>query len=37
MNDIAEQLFVCKVPDMTPDGKPTMMKIGYDELLKKFK
>jgi DNA mismatch repair protein MutL len=37
LNDIVEQLFACNVPDITPDGKPTMFKIGYDELMKKFK
>ncbi len=37
MNNLVEQLFACKVPDITPDGKPTIVKLGYDELLKKFK
>jgi len=30
-------LFACSVPHLTPDGKPTLYKIGYDELEKKFK
>jgi DNA mismatch repair protein MutL len=34
---LIENLFACKVPDMTPDGKPTMFLIGFDELYKKFK
>jgi DNA mismatch repair protein MutL len=34
---LVENLFACKVPDVTPDGKPTIFVIGFDELIKKFK
>jgi DNA mismatch repair protein MutL len=34
---LVENLFACKVPDVTPDGKPTIFFIGFDELIKKFK
>ena len=34
---LVENLFACKVPDITPDGKPTIFFIGFDELIKKFK
>jgi DNA mismatch repair protein MutL len=37
MNGLLEGLFSCKVPDMTPEGKPVMMIISYEELIKKFK
>jgi len=37
MTSIIGNLFACKVPDMTPDGKPTLFMIGLDELGKKFK
>jgi DNA mismatch repair protein MutL len=34
---LVENLLACKVPDLTPDGKPTIFFIGFDELIKKFK
>jgi DNA mismatch repair protein MutL len=34
---LVENLFACKIPDQTPDGKSTMYYIGFDELVKKFK
>jgi DNA mismatch repair protein MutL len=34
---LVENLLACKVPDITPDGKPTIFFIGFDELNKKFK
>lgn len=34
---LIENLFACQVPDVTPDGKPTMMIITFDELFKKMK
>jgi len=37
MASVIEQLFACKVPDLTPDGTPTMIFIGFEELNKKFK
>lgn len=37
MTSLVENLFACKVPDMTTDGKPTIFFIGFDELFKKFK
>ncbi|MDP4282528.1 MAG: hypothetical protein Q8867_10330, partial [Bacteroidota bacterium] len=36
-SSLIEQLLACKVPDMTPDGKPTLMMISFEELVKKFK
>jgi DNA mismatch repair protein MutL len=35
--ELIEKLLACKVPEITPDGKPTMFLIGFDELIKKFK
>jgi DNA mismatch repair protein MutL len=37
MEGIIEQLFACKIPDLTPDGNPTMIFISFDDLNKKFK
>jgi DNA mismatch repair protein MutL len=37
INGLVEQLFSCKAPEVTPDGKPVMMVIGFDELNRKFK
>lgn len=37
MEGIIEQLLACKVPDLTPDGNPTMMVISMEYLHKKFK
>jgi DNA mismatch repair protein MutL len=37
MEAILEQLLACKVPDLTPDGNPTMIFTSFDELNKKFK
>ena len=37
MSSLVENLFACKVPEVTPDGKPTMFLIGFEELVKKFK
>ncbi len=37
MNSMVEQLFACKVPEISPEGKPTMMVIPYEEMTKKFK
>ncbi len=37
MNLMVEHLFACKVPDISPDGKPTMILITFEELMKKFK
>lgn len=37
MNSLVEQLFACKVPELTPDGKSTMIKLGFEELTAKFK
>ncbi len=32
-----ENLFACNVPELSPDGKPTMVVISYDDLDRKFK
>lgn len=32
-----ENLFACNVPELSPDGKPTMVIISYDDLDRKFK
>jgi DNA mismatch repair protein MutL len=37
MEGMIEQLFACKIPDLTPDGNPTMIFISFDDLNKKFK
>lgn len=37
MESILEQLFACNIPDMTPDGNPTLIFISFEELHKKFK
>jgi DNA mismatch repair protein MutL len=37
MEGIIEQLFACKIPDLTPDGNPTMIFISFEDLNKKFK
>ena len=37
INSIVESLFSCKVPEVTMDGKPTMVKVTYEELQKTFK
>ncbi len=37
MDALIENLYACKAPGVTPDGKPTMWVISYDELNKKFK
>jgi DNA mismatch repair protein MutL len=36
-NALIENLFACQVPDLTPDGKPTMMVISFEDLFKKFR
>ena len=37
MEGIIEQLFACKVPDLTPGGNPTMIFTSFEDLNKKFK
>jgi DNA mismatch repair protein MutL len=34
---LVESLFSCKVPEVTMDGKPTMVKLSYEELQKTFR
>ncbi|MCX6267137.1 MAG: hypothetical protein NTW16_07245, partial [Bacteroidetes bacterium] len=34
---LIENLFACKVPEVSPEGKPTMLVLSYDELNTKFK
>jgi DNA mismatch repair protein MutL len=34
---LIENLFACKVPGISPDGKPTMLVISYNELNAKFR
>ncbi len=34
---IIENHFACKAPEMSPDGKPTMVILSFDELKQKFK
>jgi DNA mismatch repair protein MutL len=36
MRNLAERLFACASPDLSPDGKPTMAVISVEELDKKF-
>ena len=37
IDTMIENLFACKLPETSPDGKPTMVIISYDEIDKKFK
>jgi DNA mismatch repair protein MutL len=37
VNALIETLFACNVPGVSPEGKPTMLVISYDELNTKFK
>ena len=37
MEGLIEQLFACKIPDLAPDGNPTMIFISFEDLNKKFK
>jgi DNA mismatch repair protein MutL len=37
INSLVESLFSCKVPEVTMDGKPTMVKVSYEELQKTFR
>ncbi len=37
IDSLVENLFSCKVPGLSPDGKSTMWIISYDELNTKFK
>jgi DNA mismatch repair protein MutL len=37
MDSIVESLFACKIPDVTVDGRPTMFRLSYEELMKVFK
>ena len=37
INSLIENLFACLVPDVSPDGKPTMAIFSFDELSRKFK
>jgi len=34
---IIESLFACKAPEISPEGKPTMVILTFDELKQKFK
>jgi DNA mismatch repair protein MutL len=34
---IVEGLFACKVPEISPDGKPTMIILSQEEMMKRFK
>lgn len=37
IDTLVENLFACNVPELTPDGKPTMIKIPFDEIYKKLR
>jgi DNA mismatch repair protein MutL len=37
IDTLIENLFACEAPGISPDGKPTMMVISFDELFAKFK
>ncbi len=37
MNNLIDELFACKMPYSTPNGKPTVSTIAIDELDKRFK
>jgi len=37
IDSIIENLFACRIPDASPDGKPTMIMLAFEELNRKFK
>ena len=37
MEAIYEKLFTCKIPELSPFGKPSFFILSFDELSKKFK
>ena len=37
IDSLVENLFACQVPDVSPEGKPTMVILSFDELSRKFK
>jgi DNA mismatch repair protein MutL len=37
ISTLIEKLFACKVPGISPDGRPTMLVLSWDELNTKFK
>ena len=37
IDSLIENLYACKVPEVSPDGKPTMFIIPFEELYRKFK
>ncbi|MEI7490935.1 MAG: DNA mismatch repair endonuclease MutL [Bacteroidota bacterium] len=37
MESISQKLFSCKIPDLSPYGKPAFFVLSFDELSKKFK
>jgi len=37
METLVENLFACKIPEISPDGKLTMTILSFEELRKKFK
>jgi DNA mismatch repair protein MutL len=37
MESIYQKLFACKVPEISPEGKPTLIILGFEELAKNFK
>ncbi len=37
MKQLAAELFDCKAPDLSPDGKPVMIMLSWDEIRNRFK
>jgi DNA mismatch repair protein MutL len=37
IDSLIENLFACNVPELSPDGKPVMVVLSFDELSRKFK
>lgn len=37
IHSLVEQLFACRIPEVTSEGKPTMTIIGFEDLKRKFK
>lgn len=37
IRNLIEQLFACQIPDLTPDGRPVMTVLSFEELNRKFK
>ena len=37
IRSIIENLMACHVPDLSPEGKPTLLVLSFDDLMLKFR